>query len=173
MRTFSLRNRRLSRLRAHREPGFRPRPAREGLAAGRRHGRLGERNPARRSARASNRNSPKVSLTGPGGAVPLGAAKTEPSNQAVLDRADHEGARGRRLQGALAGGVGRHAPHPGNLRIHGEAMTAAGRRSVLLACRRQRCERRICRGPVRRPRPWPQQVGPPPKSSSNHESVDP
>ena len=26
----------------------------------------------------------KVSLTGPGGAVPLGAAKTEPSNQAVL-----------------------------------------------------------------------------------------
>ena len=26
----------------------------------------------------------KVSVTGPGGAVPLGAAKTEPSNQAVL-----------------------------------------------------------------------------------------
>src|SRR5271168_24085 len=26
----------------------------------------------------------KVTLTGPGGAVPLGAAKTEPSNQAVL-----------------------------------------------------------------------------------------
>jgi copper resistance protein C len=26
----------------------------------------------------------KVSLTGPGGTVPLGAAKTEPSNQAVL-----------------------------------------------------------------------------------------
>ena len=26
----------------------------------------------------------KVSLTGPGGAVPLGSAKTEPSNQAVL-----------------------------------------------------------------------------------------
>ena len=26
----------------------------------------------------------KVSLTGPGGAVPLGTAKTEPSNQAVL-----------------------------------------------------------------------------------------
>jgi len=26
----------------------------------------------------------KVSLTGPGGAVPLGAAKTEPGNQAVL-----------------------------------------------------------------------------------------
>ena len=26
----------------------------------------------------------KVSLSGPGGAVPLGAAKTEPSNQAVL-----------------------------------------------------------------------------------------
>jgi methionine-rich copper-binding protein CopC len=27
---------------------------------------------------------PKISVTGPGGAVPLGAAKTEPSNQAVL-----------------------------------------------------------------------------------------
>ena len=41
------------------------------------------------------------------------------------DRADHERARGRRVQSSLAGGVGRHAPHAGNFRIHGEAMTAA------------------------------------------------
>ena len=67
----------------------------------------------------------KVSLTGPGGAVPLGAAKTESGNQAVLIVPITKGAGGRRVQRALAGGVGRHAPYPGNLRIHGEAMTAA------------------------------------------------
>ena len=95
----------------------------------------------------------KVSLTGPGGAVPLGAAKTEPSNQAVLIVPIAKAAGGRRLHGALAGGLGRYAPYPGNLRIHGEAMTAAIRRSAVVAWRarrRQRCERRICPGPVRK-----------------------
>ena len=68
----------------------------------------------------------KVSVTGPGGPVPLGAVKTEFGRSGRADRADHERARGRRVQGSLAGGVGRHAPHAGNLRIHGEAMTARG-----------------------------------------------
>ena len=66
----------------------------------------------------------KVTLTGPGGAaVPLGSASTAPGNQAMSDRADLQTAFRRRLHGALAGGLGRHAPHPGNLRIHREAMT--------------------------------------------------
>jgi copper resistance protein C len=46
----------------------------------------------------------KVSLSGPGGAVPLGAAKTDLQTPVC-----------RRLQGALAGRFGRHASHPGNL----------------------------------------------------------
>ena len=73
-----------SRFICARDHRFRPRPTREG-----------ERQPsAARSPRPSEirltfsegvePKFSKVSLTGPGGAVPLGAAKTESGNQAVL-----------------------------------------------------------------------------------------
>ncbi len=84
MRTFSLKISASLRLCAYRQPGFRPRPAREGDAR-----QSGER--SRRQARSGSTFSEgvelkftKVSVTGPGGAVPLGAAKTESGNQAVL-----------------------------------------------------------------------------------------
>ncbi len=70
----------------------------------------------------------KVSVTGPGGAVPLGAAKTESGQSGCADRADLQTPVRRRLQSALAGRVGRHASHPGNVRIHREAMTGCLRR---------------------------------------------
>ena len=56
----------------------------------------------------------KVSLTGPGGAVPLGAATTESGQFCRADRANLQAAFSRRLQGALAGGFGRHTSHAGN-----------------------------------------------------------
>ena len=42
------------------------------------------------------------------------------------DRADPQTARRGSVQSSLAGRVGRHASHPGNLRIHGQALTASG-----------------------------------------------
>ena len=101
---------------------LRPRPAREGDAGRRRHGRLGERNPARvqRGRRAEilqgfgDRPGWRgVARSGENGAEQPGCA----------DRADLQTPVRRRLQGALAGRLGRHASHPGNVRIHGEAMT--------------------------------------------------
>ena len=86
----------------------------------------------------------KVSLTGPGGAVPLGAAKTESGNQAVLDRADLQSAGRWRLHSALAGGLGRHAPYPGNLRIHREAMKAECQRLAPGSNDRNRPFARFC-----------------------------
>ena len=56
----------------------------------------------------------KVTLTGPGGVVPLGAGNTESGNQACADRADLQTSARRGLQGSLAGGLCRHAPYAGN-----------------------------------------------------------
>ena len=68
----------------------------------------------------------KVTLTGPGGAtVPLGSGDNRSRQPGCADRADLQTPLRRRLQSALAGGVGRHPPHPGNLRVHREAMTAS------------------------------------------------
>ena len=112
---------------------LRPRPAREGDSGRRRHSRLGERNPARvqRGRRAEIHESfgdrpgrRRASRGGENGLRQSGCA----------DRADLQTPVRRRVQSALAGGLGRHASHPGNLRIHREAMT--GRRSG----RRQRTD---------------------------------
>ena len=66
----------------------------------------------------------KVTLTGPGGAARASGIGDNGSRQpGGADRADRETAFRRRLHGALAGGLGRHAPYPGNLRVHREAVT--------------------------------------------------
>ncbi len=70
----------------------------------------------------------KVSVTGPAGAVALGAASTGIRQSGCVDRADFQTVVRWPLQSALAGRFGRHASHPGNLRIHREAMI--GRRRL-------------------------------------------
>ena len=118
-------NRRFARLRARRDAGFRPRPARKGDAAGRRDGRLGLRNPARvqRGRRAQilegHADRPRRRRGAPG------SCDNRSRQPGRADRADRETPLRRRVQSALAGGVGRHPPHPGKLRVHREAMTAS------------------------------------------------
>ena len=53
------------------------------FSAGRRNGSLGERDQAHLQRRRRTEIH-QIRVTGPGGAVPLGAAKTESGNQAVL-----------------------------------------------------------------------------------------
>ena len=65
----------------------------------------------------------KVSVTGPAGARFARSGENGAEQPGCADRADLQTPVRRRLQGALAGRLGRHASHPGNLRIHGEAMT--------------------------------------------------
>ena len=92
-------------------------------SAGRRNGRLGERDPAhlQRRRRAEIHQGFR-DRSGRGRAAWGGENGIGQPGRA--DRADHERARRRRIQSSLAGGVGRHPPHAGNFRIHGEAMMA-------------------------------------------------
>jgi copper(I)-binding protein/methionine-rich copper-binding protein CopC len=66
----------------------------------------------------------KISLTGPDGVVPTRGDEDGSRQSGCANRDDLQTPVRRRLQGALAGRLGGHASHPGNLRIHREAMTS-------------------------------------------------
>ena len=68
----------------------------------------------------------KVTLTGPGGAAVPRGGEDGAKQPGCADRADFPTPFRPRLQGALAGGVGRHAPHTGDVRVHCEMSRSPG-----------------------------------------------
>ena len=122
--------------------GLRRRAARKVDAAGRRHGRLGLRNPARvqRGRRAEIFEGHADRAWRRRGAPGIGRDGSRQPGRA--DRADRETPVPRRLQGALAGGIRGHPPHPGNFRVHRQAVHPLHRAPNAGANRAQEAEQR-------------------------------